>query len=333
MVLMKRFIPSVRGTLKSRGKTSKNIKKTDKKVRSPFVMTKTAMKTAVVAGFIILGMGGYLWWQFIFTDPEYAFRAMLKNSLRTHSVTKVSDQIGDNQSLEQISRLLLGSEPAVVSQTTITQTAESEVMAEVVTEELGTPTQDFVRYVSISTSQVNDDGQELDFSELLGVWGVTEQQPGQATVQGAAFGEATLGIIPFGLVSSTDQKRLYEFVIENEVYSVDYLGVVKNPDSIRPQYTYPVSIRPEAYVGYLVQFAEAQGLNQLQGVNPADFRNVPAVEFSVTVDVISQRPVEITYAQNTRSERIQAFGVLQDITMPSNAIPAIELQQRLQSVQ
>ena len=115
-------------------------------MRRPFVMTRTAMKTAVVAGVIILGMGGYLWWQFIFTDPEYAFRAMLKNSLRTHSVTKVSDQIGDNQSLEQISRLLLGSESAVVSQTTITQTAGSEVVAEVVTEELGTPTQDFVRY-------------------------------------------------------------------------------------------------------------------------------------------------------------------------------------------
>jgi hypothetical protein len=291
------------------------------------------VRSMVVALVVIVAAGGFLWWRFVFQDAEVVFRDALKQTLRTHSITKVTEQEGPGQSIEQINRLLLGAQAAVLSQTTITQSDGDEVIARVVTDEIGTTERDYIRYREIDTTQESDDGTVLDFQDVAGVWGVSSPDQTIAEDQGEAFGEATLGIVPFGLVSKADQKRLYNFLVENDVYQVDYLAVVRQPDAARFQYVYPVRIQPEPYVQYLKLFAEAQGLNRLQNVSPEMFRGVPAVPFTLTIDVLSRNIVAIDYDQAGRSEQIDSVGALQYVRIPEETVPIAELQQRLQEVQ
>ncbi len=299
--------------------------------QNTFTVSQAAMKATVLVALIILSAGVVLWWQFIFTDAERTFEGMLNKSLNTTSVTRTVSQEAEVQSLEQVNRLQFGADTGVIGQTTITQ--EGEITAEVVTEEIGTPERDYVRYTLIETSEQDEDGEAIDFSDVVGVWGVSETPAGQPQ-NGESFSEAVLGVIPFASLTASERKELVQFALEAGVYDVDYLGVTRESENGRPIFTYPVMLQPEAYVSYLQQVAGAMGLTQLENVNPADFRGVAPIRFTVKVDILSRQPTELTYgAQNDRQEVLRDYGVLQPITIPDDPIPAIELQQRIQAAQ
>ncbi|MCA1806705.1 MAG: hypothetical protein LC687_02410, partial [Actinobacteria bacterium] len=234
--------------------------------------------------------------------------------------------------LRQINRLHLGGQAVVSGETTITQSGFTT--AQVVTEEIGTPERDYVRYTTVETSERSADGSEFDFSDVVGIWGVSQPQPGQG-VQGEAYSEATLGVLPFANLSPSDQKRLYEFTQETQLYKIDYLGIEKIERNGRSTYSYPVLLQPEPYVAYLKQLAELQGLTQLENVNPAQFRSVDPVRFTLEVDILSRQPVFIEYGQDDRQEIIRDFGLLQNVDIPKDeeTVPANVLQQRLQDVE
>lgn len=310
-------------------KTNKKLKKSNK---PGFTITKAGIKATAWLGVLILAGGLGLWWNFIFTDAEKTFEGMLHQSLKTSSVTREISQQAGTQTLEQINRLQFGADTAVVGQTTISQTGASA--ATVVTEEIGTPELDYVRYVAIETSQRDEDGEQIDFEEVIGVWGVSQATPGQPQAAGESFSEAVLGVIPFANLSGSERRELVEFAIETNVYELDKLGITKETENGRPVYTYPVLLQPEAYVGYLQRVAGAMGLTQLENVNPADFRGVAPIRFTVRVDMLSRQPIDLQFSNQTdREETLRDFGVIQPVKIPEDPIPAIELQQRIQSLQ
>lgn len=308
----------------------KNRIKKPKKQKQSLRISSSGLRATVFITVLILGAGVFLWWQFIFNDAERVFQDMLKNSMRTHSITKVINQDAGAQSLRQVSRLQLGEEPAVVGRTVIEQAGPAT--ARVVTEEIGTPELDYVRYVSITTSELDANEEEIDFSDVIGEWGVSDEQPAEAA-QGEGFSEAVLGIIPLGNLRQADQRELLNFLQEFDVYEIDHLGVTRSNQDGRPVYSYPISLQPEAYVTYLQQFARAQGLTQLQNINPADFRGVAPIRFTVDVDILSRQPILIEYGQDQRQERLRDYGRIQEVDIPEEAIPASELQRRIQAIQ
>lgn len=314
-------------TLSGKQKTTK-----PKATSAVFDISTAGLKAAATVGVLVLGVGVFLWWQFIFTDAERVFQDMLRNTLKTQSVTRTVEQEAGPQNLRQVSRLNLGSQAVVSGETTITQAGATS--AQVTTEEIGTPQRDYVRYTTIETTERDAEGQEIDFSEVLGVWGASDAPTGQLQ-EGEGFSEIVLGILPFVYLNPEAQDDLYEFLQEEEVYDVDYIGVIETEHNGRLAYEYPVNLQPEPYVAYLKQLAERQGLTQLQDVNPADFRGVQPVRFTVTVDVLSRQPVFIQYGQDQRQEELSDFGLLENVAIPSieNTIPATELQQRLQNIQ
>lgn len=322
------------GILRKGGARKKQVTTKIKKPRSTAakpLFSSAALKAAAISGVVILGVGVVLWWQFVYTDEQLVFEGMLEETLNTRSVTKTVSQETGNQSLQQTNRLQFGANTAVVGRTRIEQTGEAA--AKVVTEEVGTPDRDYVRYTTIETTERDNENQELDFQDVLGVWGVSEAMPGQPS-QGESFGEAMLGVIPFANVPASERQEILALALEGGAYKVDYLGMTSETENGRPVYTYPVLLQPEPYIDYLKAVASASGIDHLDQLNSADFRGVPEIRFTVRVDVISRQPIEFRFAGDTdREEAIENFGIIRPIDIPTAAIPAQELQQRIQSIQ
>lgn len=311
---------------KQKAAITKSTKK--KPVLSVPEVSNAGIQAAIALGVGVLLLGTILWWQFIFLDEQKVFERMLRQTLRTQSVTKVIAQEDATQSFEQIRRLQLGGNPGVIGQTTIEQKQPTE--ARVVTEEIGTPTQDFVKYVTIDTP--DDEGEQPDYSDVIGVWGATQAPDGEPA-QGQSFNESIFGILPFGNVSKHDQERLFSLLIEQNVYDVDYLGVTKQSVDGRRVYSYRVALQPQAYVTYVQELAAAQGLTQFQDVNPADFAGVTPIQFEMDIDVYSGNPLFVETIQDQRRESFEDFGRIQELQIPEETIPSQELQQRLQEAQ
>lgn len=268
-----------------------------------------------------------VWYKNIYSDPRSVFNAMIENSLRTSSVTKRIVQGDESQALDQKVRLQIGEMHLVQGLTELSQTGVAS--AQVTTESIGTPTSDFVRYRSINTDQKSAAGGELDFSNVIGVWGKTEAE-GETT--GELYNESTLGVIPIGNLSAEDRQKLMNLITATDVYKVEYANVKRVSANGRPAYEYTVKVLPVAYVTLLKNYAQMVGLTQLQDIDPARYENSNAIEFTVTVDIMTRRLATTTY-QNGRQENYISYGGTTRVAVPKETIPVEELQQRIQEVQ
>lgn len=252
---------------------------------------------------------------------------MLENSLRTESVTKQISQGDETQSLNQTVRLQTGQQHVAQSSTELSQTGLAN--AEVTTESIGTPTADFVRYVSIATDQKSSSGSELDFSKVLGVWGKTEAG---GSTSGELYNESVLGVIPIGNLPADKRKQLVALAEELDVYKVEYENVKRGTLNGRPTYQYTVKVLPAAYVSLLKTYASMSGLTHLTDINPSSYENADSIEFELTVDVMTRRLASITYA-NGRKENYVSYGSTPQVNPPTEAVTVEELQSRLQDIE
>jgi hypothetical protein len=292
-----------------------------------FVRAQRARIFWVVIVLILVGIGLNAWYKSIYSDPRRVFNAMLENSLRTTSVTKQVLQEGDDQSLDQKVRLQVGEDHVAQGYTLLSQSGLAS--AKVTTESIGTPTEDYVRYRSIETEQKNQGGKDLDFSQIIGVWGKTESSE---STSGELYNESVLGVIPIGNLSAENRKKLLNKAEELGVYKVEFQNVNKGSLNGRPTYEYTVKVLPEAYVSFLKTYADMVGLTHLKNVNPANYSNAEAIEFKVAVDVRTRRLANITYASG-RQEKYTAYGTGVDVALPKDTVSIEELQTRLQNVE
>lgn len=254
---------------------------------------------------------------------------MLENNLRTTSVTRTVRQDEGQQLFDQRVRFQAGAQHVTEGSTQIEQTGEQS--AKVLTENIGTPQTDYVRYGEIDTNQTNQAGQELDFSNVIGVWGRSPAgEPGQTT--GEQYNEIALGAVPFGNLSASQRHDLIRFIIDNNVYEVDYGQVRRGSDGLRPEYTYQVTIQPQQYIALLKAYGEVAGLTQLRDVDPAAYQNSQPLRAEMTVDVWSQRLRRVTF-ENGREEAYSAYGLNRTVELPTEAVPVQELENRINNIQ
>ena len=262
-------------------------------------------------------------------DPRRVFDAMLENSLRTRSVTKTVNQTDEYQNMKQTTQLLVGSQNITRGLIELSQGEGTSV----VTESIGTPTEDFFRYTAIKTDQLSESGAPLDFSQAINVWGRTSNTFEDGSTNGQLYGEMVLGIIPIGYLNPSDRKELLSEIKSNNVYEVDYGKVNRSNIKGRPTYKYEVKMKPEAYVNLLKKFAKKVGLTQLENVDSSVFKDSPLAEMTVTVDVWSRQLTGLEMAGTGRNEIYWSYGAKISIDQPTDTIPVEVLQEKLQSVQ
>lgn len=281
--------------------------------------------------FVVFVVGAWAWWHSVRSNPKRVFEAMLVNSLKIRGVTDHVQQSSDNQHLNQIVELMSSPANTVHAQTTLSQDGDNA--ASVITETIGTPFTDFVRYTDISTSQKDASGKSLDFSKVKGIWGKTSSVEGSDQTTGQLYNQMVLSVVPLTNLPAAQRKDLIHKIKTQDVYSPDYTNVKRDIKNGRPEYTYTVTVKPQPYISMLKLLGRDVGLTQLENVDPASYSNAAPLEFKLTVDVWTRQLTSIAYSSGDRSEKLSSFGLERFVKAPTDSISIDELQTRIQSLQ
>lgn len=293
------------------------------KNEQPFIVTNTPLAISIVA-LAILVASSLMWWTKVHDSPNRVFNGMLKNNLSVLSVTRTTTSLQDTgfSKVEQISFVSPSATHALV---TIDQSEESGG-SKVRTETIGTLTNDFSRYLSISTSQKSESGKELDFSSVKGVWGKTEGDGSQP----AYFAEALQGIVPFASLGPVARDQAIESIKTTKAYEVDFVNVKPKRIGRRSALVFPVKVNLEAYVKIIKDISKRAGVPDTSSLNPEDYKGQPPIEISLTVDKLSRQVIEVSYGQ--QREEYSAYGLKNPVLLPTKTISAEALQQKVQEI-
>lgn len=293
------------------------------------IISKLTLRTFIILMGIALLAGSLgVWWSYVYNSPTSVFNRMLRVNLSTPSVTKTVVLADESQKLVQ--KTALETKPKqLVNSINILQRLSGEGST-VTTETISTPKADYVRFTDIKTTQKKPDGSPLNFKEVLGVWGKSDQNDPSGAAQ--LFNQMALGIVPIGNLSLSQRDRLLNQIKSSGVYKIDSNSVKRSRINNRPVYVYDVSVAPQAYIAMLKTFARDLGILQLEQIDPSQYGGGEAIKFRFTVDVWTGQLKKIDYMDSGRAETFSAYGARSDVVLPTSSIPAQELQGRVQQI-
>lgn len=308
------------------GTLSDKTKTLSKKLLSVKLLLILAIFVAALTGAVY----GYSRYNTAERRAERVFWGAVDNSLKTSSFSRSSSTKNGGQSSSQVVDVETSPKRSVYSQTHYVQTGLDEASA--TTENIGTAYADYVRYVSIITSQRTPDGKPYDFSRIVNVWGGAPSD-GKNT-NGQQFGQSVLASLPIGSLTAAQRAKLIEMMKKEEAYAFSVTKVTREGLTRRPSFTYSAKLRPAAYITVLKQFGEYMGLTQLEPLNPEDYEGARETGFQVTIDGWSHQVTSMTQQSTGRTETFNGYGARKTQPVaPTNYISVDELQARLQSVE
>lgn len=292
---------------------------------SKLVAVVTSTKFIVtIAALVIIGTLG-LWCYHNSTNQDRVFWGMVNDSMRTSAYTRHTQQKSGAQSVDQILVTATSPQHRLFSDSLFVQTGVDS--AEAVTENIGTPTSDYVRYTSIKTAQ------NLDFRGVLNVWGVSNGQTSGETT-GQLYNQAVLGVIPIGNLTAAQRREIVKIMQEKDAYSYKLVETKRSLPFGRPTHTFQVTVNPVGYISALKQFADYVGLNHLKQVNPEEYAEAQKLAFIVSVDGWTHQMVATSQSAGGKTEAISGRNLKKQLPeAPRDTIPVDELQLKLQSVQ
>ena len=289
----------------------------------------------VAAAVLLFALSGYFWWSKVYQSPERVYWDMMSNSLQTSSVTRQLTQKTSQSTLDQTIVLTIGTQNAVQSVTTL-----QEGNITVKTENIATPTKDYIRYTSVKSDQKKADGKPLDFKSVLNRWAqndaVNSSNTGQT--QPPLLTEVMLGVaggnlIPQANLPAKDRDDLIKLLHNTVIFDTNFSNVKKQHLNGRSVYTYDTQVQAVGYVGYQKEFAKKVGLKLLDNVQPNDYQGQPATKVELQVDAWSHQLVSIDYTGQGRHETFSAYGVAHPITVPVAKLTGPQLQQLVNKVE
>jgi hypothetical protein len=292
-----------------------------------------ARRSIAAAILVIVIVGGWLWWHNVHSDPQRVFEAMLANSLQTTAVTRHIEQSSAVQQMDQTIQFTTSPTNQAHASTILTQGGAGEARIEA--ETISTPYTEYVRYKSIDTPLKTADGKPVNFSKAIGIWGknLSPTTDEEAQTNGELFGDSTLGVVPFANFPVHTRKALLRYLKENTVYSPDYSHVDRKIVNGRPEYTYAVTMKTQAYVEYLKKVAHEVGLTQLESVDVSKLAGSPDLKFELTVDVWSRQLVRVAAEGSEQGETLSAHGVVRYAETPTDVISIDDLQSIIYTIQ
>lgn len=284
------------------------------------------------AGVVLLVAGGLLWCFKVSMSPERVFWGTVEQSLSTRSVTIQANQSGQGSSLKQTTQFSLG-----VNNITHTLTRVKQGDVVVVNELVGTPTNDYTRYVSVKTDQKGKNGKPLDFSKIVGVWAKSDDGSAQLFSQGVLGGGLPLGgvAVPIGNLNTDARAKLVKSIKNDVVYQVDFDKVKSKRENGRLLYVYDVAVQPVSYVSMMQNFAKSLGLHDLDSLDPAQYKGQKATNMRLVIDARAHHVVEASINNGTTSasQTYTSYDIVSSFAVPKKAITAAELQKRLSSLE
>lgn len=277
-------------------------------------------------GLLIL-LGLFVWWQFVWQHPQRVFTDMLSNNLETVSVTKSASANSNGQSVHQVARLEMG---GINAADWLVSANESN--SSVTTENIATPNTGYIRYLHIATNLQKKGGKPYSFNSILGVWGKGDGKTDPTLDH--LFSQTLLDISsaplpPIGNLPDTERQSILRYMQQQQIFTPAYTTAKRQMLDGRSVYTYSVSVKLGAYVRMMQAFAHDLGLTDLDTVDPSQYSTVPPITLGMSVDCLSHELVSVSYPGSGFTQTYSAWGQLSAVRLPSKAITTTALQSRI----
>jgi hypothetical protein len=307
-------------------KTAKRSLKPAVHLRKPKLSFRVGVSVLVVLALALFVVSGVVAWNRLVMDPQRVMSGMLAKSLRTSSVTRIVVQQDQSSDVQQQVRLSFVPGSAAQTITTVKQPDQSGQTSTVVTESIGTPKTDYVRYKSIDAPS-----QKGDFTNILGVWGKREAS-GQAGGSVSFLNDAAIGIVPLGDLKPADRQAILKILNDKHVFS-GYESVKRTSEHGRPVFVYQTSVKLSDLIEALSAYSKATGIGDASQLDPKNYASAAPLRLEIKVDVLSRHLNSISYLDSGRMEYYSSFGMKNAVTVPEKTISLDELQQRIQGLQ
>ncbi len=279
-------------------------------------------------GIVLCVLSSWLWWHYVYLNPQNVFWGAFNNNLIVHGVTKHTVSQTASGTLDEYDQIGLGAHNIVRSVGVMSQPATNDRKNMVVTESIGTPTANFARYTKIDTQQLSAQGKPLDFSGVLHVWSKQDVSKGG----NGAFAEAIFAAIPFSYLNQSQRQQVIQTVQHEDTYGIDFAHVQKKRDKGHLYYLYDAALAPDKYVQLLKQVDSLMGLHQLNSLDPSQYQGGQPIQLKIMVDASAHQLASVTYVGNNRVEAYSGWGVAPSPSLPSQTISQAELQTKLNAL-
>jgi hypothetical protein len=278
-----------------------------------------AVAIAVIA---VLFFGGWYFLNQVYLKPEAVFWGAMDRNLQTGSITKTYSEGNELQSYGLVTKLQFKGQLA--SQTTVVVKDETVgASSVVVTNTVGTPTQDFLKYSQISSETV-----EIPQS-AINVWGVNTASDTQ-TVQ-VFLNELTSSPLLFGYLNHNQRSELIKAMRDNQAFEVDFASTDTTKEFAgKKVYSYDVTINLANYLPiyrtYLRMMGQAQLADQI-GTSAPD----ATLALTLLIEPMSRHLMQVTIADNGGTMTFSNHDASQQIALPTDVKLSIDELQTLLS--
>lgn len=259
----------------------------------------------------------WFWYNQSYLKPSSVFWGTISNNLNTGFVTRTSSQTQGAQRLTQINDLQFTPELLARS---IVRLENTETNEKVVTETIGTPTADYLRYVEIDSEQ-----SRVTDNSAIGSW--AKREAGQNT-QPQILTDALLGnVLMFGDLSKSDRKQLVDDLQKNNAFQ-KYDIIKKKTVGGQRVYTYNVVLNLDAYANIYKTYLKMLGQEKLAEQIGAQ-QSGATYQFELDVIAASRVPLKLSVPDSENAEYYSNIGARQPIAIPQTNQTISELQAKL----
>lgn len=297
------------------------------KLKKVVKQSTAAQRITLVAVLIFVVFGG-VWCRNVYLSPKNVFWGMIDNNLATESITRHVVQEQGGQTLDQYMQLQFGSSNSAHNLISVKQSGETGEN-EVKSETIGTPKNDYSRYVSIKTPQKTAGGQPIDTSKLVNVWAKTDDSKAGQPSSAQYFQQSILGIVPYANLNYQQRHELIKLMQDKKAYDLSNWQPKREKLNGKSVYVYTVNISPKAYIEMLQKFTKYMGLSDV-GLDPTQYEGAAPLKVEMTVGKLSRQLLRIKYVDGGQEENYTSQGLEQAVTLPNKTIPISELQDRIQ---
>lgn len=292
---------------------------------------KLAIRLTVV-GTLLLGVTGYIAYNKLYLTNERRFWAAIENSLATRSVVRSVESGGTGNLTTETTRFNFGTEATVDRTTSVgAKTATSE--SNVTTQNILTPTAQYVRYVDITTSEKRADGTPYDFTPIKGVWAKQAEATSdeEADRLKLSYIQPHVTLAPFGNLRPADRSQILKELKEGGVYEIDYKNVQKQDVDGRDYIVFAAKVKLKSYVTVLQNHFNVMGFGVFPPLNADNYPEKARYNVQFLIDPRDNTVAGIKLDNQT--ENYTNYGVNVRAHIPTDAIPLDQLQEGLQSLQ
>jgi hypothetical protein len=252
---------------------------------------------------------------------------MLANTLNTSSYTKTVSNYSDNQTSRQVITIETGAVNVTADQETLS--VPSYPQGAVKTLSIGAPYTDYSKYTEIKTKAKSSNGHLVNFSSVLGLWGVNSPG-GSKLAEGQIFSSAVIDVVPMANINPALHKQLLNYIKKYKIYSFSK-NVQKETVNGRSELVYNVTINLYYLNNYLNEIAHAVGLTQYDNLGGGITKNTTKnVQFYI--DTVSSQLSEIKFNGTNQTYVYSSYGATPQINIPTKYIPISNIEDKIQQL-